>query len=283
MHIGLKPPSQFIGIDDLRELWTIADEGDFDGCWVFDHFTSLGPDPTGDVFEGWSLLAAMAQATRRVRIGCLVTGNSYRHPAVLAKMAATVDHLSGGRLDVGLGAGGHHGNLGLPVTTPAETLGRFDEACELLKLLWTKPAVTFDGRYYQLDDAVANPKPVQRPTPPLWLGSSGERGGLRVVAKHADVWINASPFGTGTDELLRLSRIIDSHCADIERDPATIRRAVQVRLPEDDDESLRLVESYARAGFSEIVVASGVRGPAIVEATAAIAKLVPRMRSVDRS
>ncbi len=282
MHIGLKPPSQFIGIDDLRELWTIADEGDFDGAWVFDHFTALGPDPAGDVFEGWSLLAAMAQATRRVRIGCLVTGNSYRHPTVLAKMAATVDHLSGGRLDVGLGAGGHHGDLGLPVATPAETLGRFDEACELLKLLWTKPTVTFAGRYYQLDDAVANPKPVQRPRPPLWLGSSGERGGLRVVAKHADVWINASPFGTGIDELLRLSRIIDAHCADIERDPATIRRAVQIRLPDDDDETLRLVEAYARAGFSEIVVASGVRGPGIVEATAAIAKLVPRMRSVDR-
>jgi alkanesulfonate monooxygenase SsuD/methylene tetrahydromethanopterin reductase-like flavin-dependent oxidoreductase (luciferase family) len=282
VHIGLKPPTQFIDIDALREIWTIADEGDFDGCWVFDHFTALGPDPAGDVFEGWSLLAAMAQATRRVRIGCLVTGNSYRHPTVLAKMAATIDHLSGGRLDVGLGAGGHHGNLGLPTATPAETLGRFEEACQLLKLLWTSPMVTFAGRHYQLDGAVANPKPIQRPRPPLWLGSSGERGGLRVVARHADVWVNASPFDTGIDELLRLSHVVDDHCAEIGRDPATIRRAVQLRLPDDDDESLRLVESFARAGFTEIVLARQARGPASVDAAASIARLLPRMRSVDR-
>ncbi|MCW2885905.1 MAG: monooxygenase [Streptosporangiaceae bacterium] len=281
MHFGLKPPSQFIGINDLREVWTLADEGGFDGCWVFDHFTALGPDPAGDVFEGWSLLAAMAQATRQVRIGCLVTGNTYRHPGVLAKMAATIDHLSGGRLEVGLGAGGHHTDLGLPTAPPRDLLGRFDEACQILKLLWTEPTVTFVGEHHRLDQTLANPKPVQRPHPPLWLGSSGERGGLRVVAKYADVWINASPFGTGVEELTRLSRIVDGHCAQLGRDPATVRRAVQIGLPDGEDEALRLVETFAQAGFTEIILALRARGGAAVAAAETAVKLLPRLRAME--
>jgi alkanesulfonate monooxygenase SsuD/methylene tetrahydromethanopterin reductase-like flavin-dependent oxidoreductase (luciferase family) len=282
MHFGIKPPSQFIGVADLRESWAIADEAGFDGCWVFDHFSALGGDPAGDVFEGWTLLAAMAQATRRMRVGCLVTGNTYRHPGVLAKMAATVDHLSGGRLDFGLGAGGHHGDLGLPTAPPRELLGRFDEACQVLKLLWTEPVVTFAGEHYRLDQAVANPKPVQTaPHPPLWLGSSGERGGLRVVATHADVWINASPFGTPVEELARLSAVVDGHCAELGRDPRSIGRAAQIALPDGDDESLRLVESYAAAGFTEIIILKrGAQGRAAVAAAEALATLLPRLRSI---
>jgi alkanesulfonate monooxygenase SsuD/methylene tetrahydromethanopterin reductase-like flavin-dependent oxidoreductase (luciferase family) len=283
MHIGFKPPSQFIGIDALREIWTIVDDGGFDSCWVFDHFHALGPDPAGDVWEGWTLLAAMAQATRRVRVGCLVTGNTYRHPGVLAKMAATVDHVSGGRLDVGLGAGGHHGELGLPTGRPREVLGMFEESCRVLKLLWTEPRVTFAGEHYRLLDAYANPKPVQRPHPPLWLGSSGERGGLRVVARHADVWINASPFGTGIEELQRLSGVVDRHCADLGRDPATIGRAIQIRLPDSDDEALRLVSAYADAGFDHIVIVGVARGAEAIPAAESAAKLLPRLREVSRS
>jgi alkanesulfonate monooxygenase SsuD/methylene tetrahydromethanopterin reductase-like flavin-dependent oxidoreductase (luciferase family) len=278
MKIGIKPPTQFIDVDSLREMWTIVDEAGFDSCWVFDHFSALGPDPSGDVLEGWSLLAAMAVATRTTRIGCLVTGNTYRHPAVLAKMAATIDHLSGGRLDVGLGAGGHHANLGLPVASPRDLLGRFDEACQVLKLLWTSPLASFAGEHYILDEAYANPKPIQRPHPPLWLGSSGERGGLRVVARHADVWINASPFGTGIEEITRLSGVLDGYCAEVDRDPAEIRRAVQIRLPDDSDEAVRLISAYEAAGFDEVIVAIGARGAETVPAAEATAKLLPRLR-----
>jgi F420-dependent oxidoreductase-like protein len=277
---GLKPAQQFIGIAALREMWTVADEGGFDGCWVFDHFAALGPDPAGDVFEAWTLLAAMAQATRRVRLGCIVTGNTYRHPGVLAKMAVTVDHLSGGRLDVGIGAGAgqEHAMLGIPYGPPGERLDRLTEACQVLKLLWTEPAATFKGEHYELDAALANPKPLQRPYPPIWMGGSGERRSLRIIAEHADVWINANPPGEDPAELQRLSQVLDRHCADLGRDPATLRRAVQVRMAADADEILRAVECLVRAGFTEVILMPRGANPA--QAAEAAAGLLPRLRTL---
>jgi alkanesulfonate monooxygenase SsuD/methylene tetrahydromethanopterin reductase-like flavin-dependent oxidoreductase (luciferase family) len=256
---GLKPSQQFTTVDTLRHAWEVADDGGFDGLWVFDHFASLGPDPNGDVFEATALLAAMAQATRRVRIGCLVLGNTYRPVPVLAKTLVTIDHLSGGRLDVGLGAGGHHGDLGLPTGRWGELLDRLDEACRLLKALWTGEA------------GPANPKPVQRPHPPIWMGSSGERRGLRVVAEHADAWTPGTRPGTDPAELSRLSKVLDSHCEAIGRDPAEIRRCAQVRLPDDADSALRTVEAHLAAGFRDIV---------LMAQPEAAAELLPRLRSL---
>src|SRR6202000_348859 len=142
--------------------WTLADTGGFDSCWVFDHFHTLGPDPTGDFFEGWTLRAAWAQAPRRGRIGCLVTGNTYRHPGVLAKMAVTVDHLSGGRLQCGLGAG--WAERGAPMFdleygTPGQRIARLGEACQIMKSLWTQPLTSFAGKHYAITQAIAEPKP----------------------------------------------------------------------------------------------------------------------------
>src|SRR5262245_44280614 len=161
MRIGLKLAPQFTTVEELRAVWRTADEAGFDHCWNFDHFASIGARGNlGDVLEGWTLLGAMAEATGRVRIGCMVTGNTYRHPGVLAKMAVTVDHLSGGRLEFGLGAAWadlEHTMLGLPFYTVGRRIRAMNEALHVCKLLWTRDEASFDGRYYQLTDATHNP------------------------------------------------------------------------------------------------------------------------------
>ena len=280
LTFGLKASQQHATMDTLRRMWTIADEGGFDSCWAFDHFVPMGRDRTGDIFEAWTTLAAMAEATRHVHIGTLVTGNIYRHPAILAKMAVTVDHISAGRLLMGIGAGGDapaDAMLGLPIDPARERIERLDEACQVLQMLWTEEAVTFHGKHYHLDGALSDPKPVQRPRPPIWIGSSGERYGLRVVARHADVWMNASMNPEDVEDLTRLSRVLDRHCADIGRDPAAIRRGVQFRLPADVDETMRAVERYVRAGFSDLLFMPIGVGLPEIEATAA---LIPKLRTV---
>ena len=186
LRVGLKLSGQETTAEELRAVWRVADDAGFDHCWNFDHFAGLGGVPERDVFEAWSMLGAMAAATSRVRIGCMVTGNTYRHPAVLAKAAVTVDHVSGGRLEFGLGAAWaelEHTMLDLEFETAGRRIARLDEACRMLKLLWTEERSDFEGRHYRLADAIANPKPVQKPYPPIWIGGSGERKTLRVVAE----------------------------------------------------------------------------------------------------
>lgn len=278
---GIKPAQQFTGISALREIWAIADDGGFDGCWTFDHLVPMGRTRAGDIFDGWTLLAAMAEATERVRIGCLVSGNTNRHPGTLAKIAATIDHLSGGRLNVGLGAGGDaytDAMMGTPTAPAVERVERLAEALTILNLLWTQPVSDFQGSHYTLTGAISDPKPMQ-PKPPLWLGSSGEKRGLRVVAEHADVWLNAALPGTGIPELQRLSGVLDAHCVTVGRDPATIRRAVQFRLPTDPDEALRLAHDYLDAGFTELILMPSTSED-VVRAADEAAKLLPRLRDL---
>ena len=148
VRVGLKLAPQFTTVDELRAVWRIADEAGFDHCWNFDHFASIRANTTGNIFEAWTLLGAMAEATSRVRIGCMVTGNTYRHPGVLAKMAVTVDHLSGGRLEFGLGAAwaeGEHAMLGLEFGTVGQRIARLEEACRVVKLLWSEERAGFEG------------------------------------------------------------------------------------------------------------------------------------------
>jgi F420-dependent oxidoreductase-like protein len=283
LTFGLKPALQLNTMDTLRRMWTVADEGGFDSCWVIDHFAALGPDRTGDIFEAWTTLAAMAEATSRVRIGSMVTGNSHRNPGMLAKMAVTVDHLSGGRLDMGIGAGGDemvHDMFGVPLGSIRQRIEALDESCQILKQLWSEPTTSFNGRHYRFTEAVANPKPLQRPHPPLWIAGSGERHSLRVVARHANAWINANLPGTPPEELARLSAVLDRHCQAIGRDPSTIRRAVQFRLPADPDETIRLVEAHVRGGFTDIILMIWEVGEAGIGAAEAAADLLPRLRSL---
>src|SRR5438128_338655 len=280
LRLGLKNSGQATTIEALRDVWRIADEGGFDHLWDFDHFASIGADGTErPVYEGWSLLAAIAASTRRVRFGCMVTGNTYRHPAVLAKMAVTVDHLSGGRLEFGIGAAwaeAEHTMLGLEYGRVGQRIDRLEEACRMIKLLWSKERSSFEGRYYRLTDAIANPKPVQKPHPPIWIGGSGERKTLRVVAEHADVW-NAA--GGDPAEVKRLSGVLDRHCADVDRDPAEIRRSVQIRFEGDPEETLRAVASYVSVGVGDVVLML-MPGQAQEHAELA-ADLLPRLRELD--
>jgi F420-dependent oxidoreductase-like protein len=281
---GVKASQQLAPLADQRAVWRAAEDGGFDSVWLFDHFLPMSRGArTGDILEAWTLLAALAATTSRIRIGTLVTGNHYRHPGVLAKMAVTVDQVSGGRLEVGLGAGGDpeaDRMLGIPDEPARVRIERLDEACRVLDLLWTQPVANFDGAHYRLVDALADPKPVQRPRPPLWIGSSGERYGLRVVAEHADVWLNASRRADDPDELAHLAHlgeVLERHCADVGRDPAAIRRGVQLVLPAADDEILRSVERLLGAGFTDVVLMPAAGGLRQVEQAAG---LLPKLRGL---
>jgi F420-dependent oxidoreductase-like protein len=277
LRYGLKL-SQNATIGQYQAVWRIADEAGFDHCWCMDHFATLGPRDDGPIFEAWALLAAMAAATSRARVGCAVTGNTYRHPAVLAKAAVTVDHLSGGRLEFGIGAGwaeNEHTMLGLPFGTAGDRADRLEEACQVIRSLWTQELTSFAGRHYQLTGAVAEPKPVQRPHPPIWIGGAGRRRTLRIAAQHASVW-NAP--GGSPEEVADLSGVLDRHCADIGRDPSEIRRSVQVRIPATPDELLALAPAYAAVGVTDLLLVVNAADP--VAQAGQAGELLPRLRAV---
>jgi F420-dependent oxidoreductase-like protein len=256
VRFGVKTSPQFVTYQDVLRVWREADQiPALSSAWVFDHFMPLGPDQTGPIFEGWTLLAALAAQTQRLRMGVMVTGNTYRHPAVLAKMAATVDVVSGGRLDFGLGAGwfeAEHTAYGIPFYPPGERIRRLGEACEVISLMWTETAPDFDGQYYQLKQAYCEPKPIQTPHPPFVIGGSGERRTLRVVARYADIW----NFGGGdVDEFRHKSRVLDDHCAAIGRDPAGVERSVQLAVDAADIAATRpAAQSYIEAGVTHILL-----------------------------
>jgi len=256
VRVGLELSPQHCTIDELRDVWRLADQAGFDHVWGFDHLAAIAGDFRGPVFEGWTLLAAMAEVVKTARIGLMVTGNTYRHPAVLAKMAVTVDHLSGGRLEFGLGAAwaeAEHTMLGIPFPGTGERIHRMGEALVLIKKLWTEELADLDGRFYALRGAVSNPKPVQQPHPPIWVGGSGEKVTLRYVAQHADVW-NAGG-NADVERASRKSAILDEHCSAVGRDPAEIRRSIALQLDRDDPARTRdEIAAFAETGFTEIVV-----------------------------
>ena len=250
---------------ELERFWRLADELGFYGVWDYDHF--YGPDAIGDAvardyrkdtLEAWTTLAAMATVVKRARVGCLVTGVTYRNPAVLAKMAVTVDHISGGRLEFGLGAAWHeaeHRGYGIPFPGAGERIAILDEALRVIKALWTEDTASFDGQHFRLEDAICNPKPVQKPHPPIVVAGQGAKKSLRVVATHADEW-----NGTGIEpaEWSRISHVLTSHCDAIGRDPGAIRRGVQVFLHPAQEramaETLDLLPAYEAAGCQHAVL-----------------------------
>jgi F420-dependent oxidoreductase-like protein len=216
--------TELIGIDGASAKWAkaveiavAAEALGYDSIWVYDHFHNV-PTPSHEaVFECWTTLAAISQRTSRVRLGQMVGCNSYRHPAVLAKITSTLDVISGGRLDWGIGAGWYeheYRGYGFEFPAPKERIGMLREAVEIVRSLWTQPDTSYIGRYYQLDGAQCDPKPLQQPHPPIWIGGGGEQLTLRVVARYADY----SNFGGKPEQFARKCEILKNHCAAVGRD-----------------------------------------------------------------
>jgi F420-dependent oxidoreductase-like protein len=229
MRYAIKTAPQLTTYEAMLEVWQAADEIDlFESAWNFDHFEPIiGRPRDADCLEGWTTLAALAQATSRIRVGCMVTGIPYRHPAVLANMAATVDVISEGRLELGLGAGWNHDEAnayGIELPPLKERFDRFDEACQIIIGLLTQPQFSFPGEHYTITDAYCSPKGVQTPHPPITIGGDGPRRTLRAVARYAQKW--NTPF-TSPEVLAQKIEILAGHCADIGRDPAEITITAQ--------------------------------------------------------
>ena len=244
IRFGIFPGAVMVNWPELRAVWQAADEMGYDTAWIPDHFYAGFGDPEGGCFEAWSVLAAMAEATRRIRFGPMVLGNTYRHPAVVANMAATLDQISGGRLTLGLGAGwmqAEHDGYGIPLPPARERLDRLDEAVQVMKLLFTERRASFQGRFYQLNEALCEPKPLQRPHPPIMIGGGGEQRTLRVVAKHADEWNGE----VGPSGMARKLAILREHCAAVGRDPDQIEVSVLLRS---EAEAAATYDSMVQAG-----------------------------------
>jgi len=256
LRFGIKTAQQNTTYQDILRVWTEADSiPDIEHAWAFDHFIPLGPDPTGPQLEGWTLLGALAARTERLRLGLMVTGNIYRHPAVLANIATTVDVISNGRLDFGIGAGWNEletSMYGIPLYTPGERIRRLDEACEVIKLLWTETVANFDGKYYQLKDARCEPKPVQKPYPPYVIGGGGERLTLRVVAKYASVW---NFVGGDVETFRHKNAVLNEHCAAIGRDSKAIERSIQWPINYNNiGEAIDGMRPYIQEGATHIIL-----------------------------
>jgi F420-dependent oxidoreductase-like protein len=229
LRIGIHIGPQDIEMDELRRVWRFADEH-FDWVSVWDHIYEApyinGDSPT---FEAATLMAAIASDTSRVRIGCLVFCTLYRNPGLLAKSFVTIDHLSGGRLEIGLGAGWHEQEFsayGYDFPPIGRRLDMLDEGARAIRLLLTQERTDFDGKYYMLRNAACNPKPVQAHVP-LWIGGRGERRTLRIAARLADGW--NVPY-IDADEFARKSSVLDEWCQAEGRDPATIERGINLHF-----------------------------------------------------
>jgi len=217
-------------IGDPQDKWAkavdvavLAEELGYDSLWVYDHFHNV-PTPAHEaVFECWTSVAAISQRTSRIRLGQMVGCNGYRNPALLAKITSTVDVMSGGRLDWGIGAGWYDGEFrgyGYDFPSPKVRIGMLREAVEIVKAMWTQPDVSYEGEHYRLDGAQCDPKPLQSPHPPIWIGGGGEQLTLRVVARHA----THSNFGGKPHEWAHKAEVLKGHCAAVGRDVEEITK-----------------------------------------------------------
>ena len=249
---GIVTGQHQLTLPELIDLWQRAEALGFDSVFLFDHLMALYGDPDGPCLEASTLLAALALTTKRVRIGVLVYGNTHRHPAVFAKEMVTVDHLSNGRLVVGIGTGWNereHAAYGLPFPSAGDRVGMLDEALTVIRSLLNERRTTFAGRYYQLDDAPFSPKPIQ-PHLPIMVGGKRPKM-LQLIAKHADIW----DAGGTPDEYRDRSVQIDRHCAEIGRDAGEIVRSHSFGADRLEDPAgfAALIRTYRAAGVSQFL------------------------------
>ena len=267
---GIMTAPMQVGYHDVLRVWREADAiEEIEHAWLFDHLMPIGGDPDGPIFEGWTLLSALAAQTERLRLGLLVTSNRFRPPAMLAKIAATVDIVSGGRLDFGIGVGSRPSHPlarreyeahGLPFHDVADAVGSLAEACTVIRRLWTSSEpFDFHGDYLELTGAFCNPKPVQRP--PILIGGRSAAV-LRIAAEHADLW---NIPGGDLDDVVRRSALLDRYCAEIGRDPASITRSIHLQVSYDEPGLVRnAIGEAIGAGFQHIVLGLPAPYPAKV-------------------
>ena len=259
---GIMTAPQQVSYGDILRVWREADTiPRIEHAWLFDHLMPIGGDPNGPALEGWTLLSALAARTERLRLGLLVTSNRFRPPAMLAKIAATVDAVSGGRLEFGIGAGSRPGHPvarreyeahGLPFHDSAYAVGTLAEACTVIRRLWSEAEpFDFDGTYLHLTGAFCNPKPVQRPRPPILIGGRSTAT-LRVVAEHADLW---NIPGGDIDDAISRSAVLDRFCAELGRDPTSITRSIVLHVSYDQPgDTRKAIAEAIDAGFGHIVL-----------------------------
>jgi F420-dependent oxidoreductase-like protein len=262
LRFGFKTPQQHTSYEDLLAIWQEAESIPvFEHGWLFDHLNPVdtpaaaGPEIVGPCFEPWTMLTALAAQTSRLRLGLMTGCNTYRDPAMHAQIAATLDVISGGRLDYGMGAGWteyEHESRNIPLPPAGERIRRMEEGIVIARRLWTEESVTHDGRYYQLREARVDPKPVQQPHPPVLIGGGGEQLTLRVVARQANIW----NFAGGPVETFRHKvNVLRQHCAEVGRDPDEIELSTQYRIDFNDlPRAVREVQEFVDAGATHIVL-----------------------------
>ena len=256
MQFGIKTPPQQCSWQHMLDIWTATDQIDtFTSCWTFDHFYPLVGDKNGPCMEAWVTLTALAAHTQRVRVGCMVNGAPYRHPTLTANMAATLDIISGGRLNLGLGAGWHEDECtayGIDLLPLGQRMDRFEESVAVIRSLLINEYTTFNGEYFQIADARCEPKGPQADGPPIAIGGGGEKRTLRIAAQYADHW-NLSFASPGAFRAKR--EILAAHCDDVGRDISEIECSVQITLPADQNpaESAEAAAALGEAGVDTVI------------------------------
>jgi alkanesulfonate monooxygenase SsuD/methylene tetrahydromethanopterin reductase-like flavin-dependent oxidoreductase (luciferase family) len=267
VRFGLDIAQQRMTWNDNASRARLADDLGFDGIWGFDHFQPMYGEGPGECFEAMTTMAAWSGITARVRLGILVAGMTYRHPAVYAAEAMTIDHASNGRLELSYGAAWfdkEHTELGIPFPVLKDRIDAYEEAVQIVRGLLTTDNFTFEGKHFSTKDATLLPRPVQQPHPPLWIGASGEKRMMPIAAKYADVWHNYGDVASMTEKSQRLSAMAEA----AGRDPSEILRASSLSLEDEPDTIAGNIEAWEQAGFGYLVCGWPAGGRATVEAFA---------------